>query len=293
MQSVQIGQPVALAAGIMDGDSSGAVRYTYRWRQVGSSPAVVTLSGANTNLASFVPPVAGTYTFELEVTGTNANGGTITVTGQTQVVASDAPGAGGGSLALSADAGNAQIVQPNTVVSLSGDYSAAGDTTGATFSYAWAQVDETPTAVTLSNANSQTASFIASTPGTYDFELTVTAHLANGSTQTASSRTQVLVSSSGGKTFTVSAGDAQVATVDTAVVLNGGVSLQGTYSGETIAYQWSLLSGPATVTISNANAATASFIGQTPGLYEFQLQATVTENGVSQSKTATTQVLVQ
>lgn len=117
--------------------------------------------------------------------------------------------------------------------------------------------------------------------------------LPNGSTQTASSRTQVLVSNSGGKTFTVSAGDAQVDAANSAVTLNGDVSLQGTYSGHTIAYQWSLLGGPAAVTISNANAATASFVGMTPGLYVFQPQATVTENGTPSTKTATTQVLVQ
>jgi len=293
VQTAQVDSPVTLAASVTDGNSNDGTRYTYRWRQVGNTPAAVTLSGANTPTASFIPTVAGTYTFEVEVTATNANGATLTLTESVQVVVdTNSSSSSSSTLALTANAGNAQVVAPNNVVTLNGSHTAAGATSGVTYAYSWTQVGSTPAAVTLSNANSQTATFVPTTPGTYTFELTVTATKPNGSTQTASSQTQVVVGA--GKTFTVSAGDAQVVNVNSAATLDGTVTYQGTYTGHTVSYSWAQVgTSPATVTISNANSATASFIPQTPGLYTFELSVTVVDGSVTQTKTATTQVLAQ
>jgi len=291
VQIAQVGSPVTLTANATGGNSNDGTRYTYRWSQVGSTPAAVTLSGANTKTASFIPTAAGTYTFEVEVTATNANGATLTLTERVQVIV-NASSSSSSTLALTANAGNAQAAAPNNVVTLNGSHTAAGATSGVTYTYSWTQVGSTPVAVTLSNANSPTASFVPTTPGTYTFELTVTATKPDGSTQTASSQTQVVVGA--GKTFTVSAGDAQVVNVNSAATLNGAVTYQGTYTGHTVSYSWTQVgTSPAVVTISNADSATASFIPQTPGLYTFELSVTVVDGSVTQTRTATTQVLAQ
>lgn len=162
------------------------ITYAFAWTQIGATPAAVTLSNPNTAIATFIPTVAGTYGFRLTVTATLSDGTTKTATSDTQVLV----GATGNTFSVSA--GNAQTIAQNTATNLVGTVTTQGSYSGATFTYAWTQVDATPAAVAISNDSSLTASYLPTTPGTYTFRLTVTSN-QGGTTQTQSSQTQVLV----------------------------------------------------------------------------------------------------
>lgn len=162
------------------------ITYAFAWTQIGATPAAVTLSNPNTAIATFIPTVAGTYGFRLTVTATLSDGTTKTATSDTQVLV----GAAGNTFSVSA--GNAQTIAQNTATNLVGTVTTQGSYSGATFTYAWTQVDATPAAVAISNDSSLTASYLPTTPGTYTFRLTVTSN-QGGTTQTQSSQTQVLV----------------------------------------------------------------------------------------------------
>lgn len=291
-QSVTTGAVALLRGSVgVQGNATG-VTYTYNWTQVGATPAAVTLSNANTATASFVPSVVGTYTFNLTVTATTSSGST-TVTGATQVIATSSttttPTA---SFAMSASAGAAQSVAVNNVTTLTGAQTSQGASTGVTYAYQWSQIGTTPAVVTLSNPTSATATFYPTVSGTYGFRLTVTATLADGSTRTATSDTQVIVGGTG-NTFSVSAGDAQVIAANNAATMAGVVTTQGSFTNATFSYAWAQVGAtPAVVTVSNASALSASFVATVAGTYTFELTVTSTQGGVTTTRTAQTQVLV-
>jgi hypothetical protein len=269
----------------------GTDTYRYQWTQIGGLGNLV-LSNGNSANASFVAgSTEGTYTFAVRVTS-NSTGASVTAQTQVIVRSSTTTPTTNGNLALTANAGVAQAVPLNAVVMLNGSSAVQGNTAGVTYSYRWTQNGALPVAVSLSNANNATASFVPQSAGTYTFTLTVTATSSDGTTRTATADTQVLVGG-GQKTFSVSAGNAQVATVNSAVALTGQTVSQGDYSGARFAYSWSQVgTSPESVTISNMNAQTASFIPTRTGVYTFDLLVTATEGGSSTSRTSRTQVLV-
>ena len=147
--TVQQGQLVTL-------DGSGSLNATgFSWAQVAGTPSV-TLSNANTSIASFTAPsTATTLTFRLTVQGP---GGPQT-TDEVVTVEAVAP--------PRANAGPAQTVQVGDTVTLDGSAS-----TGAT-SFLWAQTGGVP--VTLSSTTAVKPTF--KMPNTTDpliFQLTVT-----------------------------------------------------------------------------------------------------------------------
>ncbi len=277
---------VTLTGSVKAQNSPTDVSYTYQWEQVGTSPAVALLADTGTLKPAFVPTVAGTYVFNLTVTATSV-AGTSTVSAQTLVVVQSAPAPG---FAMSADAGVIQSVQQNSVVSLVGTIATQGVTAGVQYAYSWTQVGAAPSALTISNANSLTAAIFPVVNGIYTLRLTVVATLGDGTTCTSSADTQVVVGALAGG-FTVSAGDAQTASANSAVLLTGVVSTQGTLSGAVFSYQWTQTKGT-TVTIANAQTLAASFVPIAAGTYTFVLTVTQVLNGVTSSQSSTTEVLV-
>jgi hypothetical protein len=274
----------------VQGTATGVI-YSYAWTQVGTTPATVTLAGANTKIASFIPTTVGTYNFTFTVTATLPDGTVKTSSSDTQVIIKSAS-SGSNSFAMTANAGAAQIVAPNAVVSLVGTQTTQGTATGVTYAYAWTQVGTTPATPVLSNANTATATFVPTTAGTYTYTLTVTATLADGTTQTATSNTQVVVGASG-TAFSVNAGAAQKVAVSTPTTMTGTYTTQGSFSGATFSYQWTQIgTAPAVATISNSNSLVASFLPDTAGTYTFQLTVTSVMGGVTTSQNAQTQILV-
>lgn len=270
--------------------SSTDVTYSYAWTQVGATPAVVAISNSNSLTGTFIPTVAGNYTFALSVTATSHDGtATANTTTQVNVVSSNASAA---NVALSADAGLAQSVAANTVVALTGLQTTQGNAPGAIYAYEWTQTGSTPTPVTLSTPSNRTASFTPTVNGTYSFNLVVTMTLVDGSTRIATSDTQVVVGGiSNG--FSVSAGEAAVQAVNISAAMHGIVTTQGVATNAIYAYEWTQVGAtPALAAISNVNSLTASFIPTVTGTYTFNFSVTATDNGVTTTRSAQTQVLV-
>ncbi|MCP4766105.1 MAG: hypothetical protein GY875_07520 [Gammaproteobacteria bacterium] len=138
--------PVSLTASATDPDGSVV---SYFWRQLEGPP--VSLSGETTANAAFTaPPVdsAGAdLLFEIEVTDDDG----LSATDQVQVSVENVL------VAPVADAGSDQKVKRKSKVTLDG--SASFDPDGSIMSYQWTQVSGKK--VSLSNANSAVASFVA------------------------------------------------------------------------------------------------------------------------------------
>lgn len=294
-QNVKRGAVATLRGSVGTSGNPSGVTYAYKWTQV--SGPTVTISNDTNATATIVPTTNGTYLFQLQVTATSSSGIATVLTGQTQVIVSEdgtgvTPPAAAVTYALSASAGNAQTAVPNAVATLTGTHSAQGNASGVTYAYQWNQIGSIPAVAILSNPNTAIATFIPTVSGTYGFRLTVTATLADGTTRTATSDTQVLVGTTG-NTFSVNAGNAQAVARNTATNMVGTVATQGSYSGATFTYAWTQVGAtPAAATISNSNSLTASFIPTVAGTYTFQLSVTSNQGGVTQTQTAQTQVLV-
>jgi subtilisin family serine protease len=195
-------------------------------------PCSVVLIGADTATPSFVaPPAFGFVVLHLVVTdsagATASDDITIGVFLQapTAVIAAPAVCAIGGS-----------------TITLDG--SRSSDPDGQIVGYAWTQVSGPP--VTLMNATSPVASFVAPTAGTVVFALTVT----DSDDLTATTQTS----------FTIDTPPAADAEISAPAATSGTVvTLSGTQSTGAVGFAWRQTAGQA-VAITNANTATATFV---------------------------------
>ncbi len=268
-QSVNEGGAVTLNGS--GADSDGTI-VSYAWTQ--TAGPVVVLNGASTPTASFTAPATGVgtmLTFKLTVTdNAGATGAALTDVALNHV-----------NLAPAANAGTNQTVDEGGAVTLSGS---GADIDGTIASYAWTQT--AGIAVTLAGANSATASFTAP-PAAADtlltFNLTVTDNA--GATGAASSTVTVKHVN---VAPTANAGVAQTANESTVVALNGG----GTDSDGTVtSYAWTQTAGPP-VTLSNASAATSSFIAPAAMIDTILSFKLVVTDNAGASGSATTSVTV-
>jgi len=182
-----------------------------------------------------------------------------------------------------ANAGADQTVDEQTSVTLSG---IGSDIDGTIAFYSWTQVSGTP--VTLSGANTATASFTAPASMTGEvmsFELTVTDDKGLSSTAAVTKVNVLHVNVAPA----ANAGADQTVDEQTAVTLTGsGTDIDGTVAG----YAWVQTAGTP-VTLTNANAAVATFTApasMTGEVMSFQL--TVTDDKGLSSTAATTNVTV-
>jgi hypothetical protein len=143
-----------------------------------------------------------------------------------------------------ANAGADQVVAPGATVNLDG--SASSDSNGTIATFAWTQT--AGSAVTLASAGTASPSFTAPTAaGTLTFQLTVTDNGGASHSDTITVTVNAIPVASAGADQTVSAG--------AAVTLTGSAT---DADGTIASYAWAQTSGP-TVTLTNANSATASF----------------------------------
>ena len=246
----------------------------YEWSVV---TGTALLAGASTSSVSFITAAGGNYLLKVKVTG-KMNGVEESVEGTVVVATTTAATP----TSFNVSAGVAQITNTNTVVTLKGDVTSAscggtGSTTvvscatSSDFTYSWKQTSGTT--VSLSNASTLTPTFIPKSSGMYEFELTATNSIA-----TKTAKTQV-----GVNTITVAASPVQIVTVTSGgTVVPKVVNLTATTTGTAslISYTWTQTNG-LSVAIANANTPNASFLADTPGVYNFRITATA--DGVSQS----------
>jgi ribosomal protein L14 len=205
--------------------------------------------------------VQGTYVFRLTVTDNSGATGTDDVTVTVNAAANQVPVANAGN--------NIILTLPTNSTTLTGS---GTDADGTISSYAWTRVSG-PTTFTFGSSGAATTTLTGLVQGTYTFRLTVT----DNSGATSTDDVTVTVNAS------APANQAPIANAGSNIVINlpvNSTSLNGSNSldldGTITGYAWSRVSGPATFTFGNANAATTTLSSLVQGTYVFRL--TVTDN---------------
>lgn len=236
---------------------------SYAWTQVGTTPAIATLTNPNTATVSVSGlTTAGVYTFSLTVT--DNQGATAT----DNVLVTVNPAAV--NQAPTANAGVDKTVNlPTSTTNLAGSGS---DPDGTITGYLWEKVSG-PT-VTMTNTTTATVSLASLVAGSYTFRLTVT----DNQGATGIDLVNVTV---------VAANQSPVANAGVDITITQPTSttnITGTGSdpdGTIASYAWTQVgTTPTVATLTNPSATTVTVSGLTPGafpgVYTFRL--TVTDN---------------
>jgi hypothetical protein len=231
----------------------------FAWTQV-EGPAVQ-LADAAAPTASFVPPVAGKYVFEVQV----VEAGLRSPPARVDVFAA-AAGAALPVAAASAPA-TATLGEP---VTLDG---AASVGAGA-LTYAWRQVSGP--AAGLTRQDRSTATVVLFDPGVYEFELGV----ADAASSGLPARVRIE-----GRAATRSNPVAVATSLPTAVA-GDLVLLDGRASAGAVRYRWTQVAGP---WVAIEQGALASFQPAAPGVYGFELEV---DDGTVRSAPARVNVVV-
>lgn len=236
------GSPVMLTGTASDNENDPL---TYQWTQT-AGPSV-SLSGATTLSPTLVAPAktnaAQTLTFSL-----TANDGTSTSAPDSVdvIIAANA--------GPTANAGNGASVRGGATVALNGSGSTDGD--GDTLTYNWTQLSGP--AVTIANPTSANASFTAPIGLAANQQLRFRLTVSDG-VDSATADVDFTVLPNSPPLANAGPDQGPVNTGQT-VTLNGNGSSDP--DGNTIAYQWTQVSGPA-VTLINPTSATPSFVAPT------------------------------
>lgn len=242
-------------------DPDGTIS-TYAWSRV-SGPATYNLGSANAAATVLGNLVQGVYVFRLTVTDNSGatNTDNVTVTVNAAPTPNQAPVANAGN--------NITITLPTNSTALNGT---GTDADGTVASYAWSWVSG-PAAYTIVNGNNATATVNGLAQGVYTFKLTVTDNdgataidLVTVTVNAAPPPNQLPIARAGSN-ITIT-----LPTNTTVLDGNGSYDPDGTIS----TYAWALVSGPATYTLANANAAATVLNNLVQGVYTFRL--TVTDN---------------
>ena len=265
---ININFPVAITTlnGTGSTDPDGPISQ-WLWTQIsGPAPAaIVTPAASTTQTASLIP---GTYRFQLTVWDNMWIPTTDTV--QVNVLNGGPPPA---NQAPTSNAGtDITLTLPTNSTTLNG--SGSGDPDGTISSYSWSLVSG-PASYALANSNAASTAVSSLVQGIYAFRLLVT---DNGG---ATDDDTVIVTVNAGAPPPNQAPNAFAGADITVTLPTNNTTLNGSGSSDpdgTIAsYSWTWLSGPATYTIANANAASTALTNLVQGTYAFRLD--VTDNG--------------
>jgi hypothetical protein len=256
---------VTLAGSATDDGLPSGSSLTRTWSKL-SGPGTVTFGNASSANTTATFSSAGSYALRL-----TASDGVLSTADDVTVVVSPAPT----NLAPTVNAGsdNATVFPLGTT--LSGSATDDGLPTGSVLTYSWSKVSG-PGTVVFVNANSLNASATFTAIGTYTLRLTV-----NDSLLSATDDVMVTVSAPANVAPLVGAGPDQIITFPASAVMAGTATDDGLPTGSSLTRTWSKVSGPGTVTFSNASSLTASATFSVAGSYTLRL--TVSDGTLSTS----------
>lgn len=241
-------------------DPGGSIA-TYRWAQVGGSPAVA-LTGTNTARATFSAPAVGSggvdLAFKLIVTDNKG-----AQDEDTCIVHVNGPPL--------ADAGGDQQVRGGTAVILDGTQSADAD--GSITAFEWVQIGGTSIG-SLTGSNTAKARFTAPSAGSGGADLIFRLAVTDNRGLQGSDTCIVHVN---GSPVASAGADRQVSS-GAAVVLDGSQSNDA--DGLIAGYQWSQTGGSPLVSLTDAQTAQAKFIAPdaSGGVKLLSFQLTITDD---------------
>ena len=255
-QTISLPNGAPLNGNASDDFAPAGSNLTTTWSKV-SGPAAVTFDSANSAVTVARFTVAGTYVLRLSASDgdlTSTDDITITVTPPNQ--------------APTVNAGVDQIISlPADTVNLSGSVTDDQLPTGSNVSVSWSKVSG-PGSVTFGNATNLATTAQFSVDGDYVLRLTAT-------DSDLSSSDEILVKvTPPNQAPTVEAGANQAITLPAGATLNGSVSDDGLPLNSSVSTTWSKVSGPGTVTFTNANTTVTDASFSTDGTYVLRLSAT-------------------
>ncbi|ELR73352.1 PKD domain containing protein [Fulvivirga imtechensis AK7] len=234
-------------------DSDGSI-VSYAWTQR-SGPSTAALTGAGTITLTAATLIEGTYKFRLTVQDDDGASSFDEVNVIVNPEAVNNPPV--------ANAGADQTINlPTNSTTIAGSGS---DSDGSIAAYLWEQLSG-PSA-TLANTDKPTVTVSGMTEGIYEFRLTVTDD--DGATGFDNVIVSVIAVN---QNPTANAGSDITLTLPT-----NSTTLPGTGSdpdGSITTYLWEQISGPSTITITNASNAEATVTSLIEGTYQFQLTVT-------------------
>ncbi len=255
---------------------SGGTITSYQWSYL-SGPSTYLIRSTASATTELTNLVQGTYQILLTVTGNLGGVALDTVTVIVNPSAHTPP-------TVTISPSTTTITEPTNSTTLSGT---ATDVGGTITGYNWTYVSG-PTAYSLVNGTTASATLSNLVSGTYVFQLTVTDNL--GATGVANDTVVVNppVTANAPPVAASTNNNISITLPLDSTALNGSPSAPP--SGGTITgYSWSLLSGPSGDVIENPTSAIATITGLTSGTYKVVL--TVTDNQ-GQSATDTVTVTV-
>ena len=240
--------------------TDNGVPLTFAWSVVSAS-GTVTFSSSNTAVTQATFTTAGTYVLQLTASNTQ-----FSASAQVTITVNPAPV----NQPPVVNAGpNQAITLPVSTVTLNGTATDDGLPNG-TLIISWSQVSG-PTTAKFSSPNSAITQASFTAPGLYVLQLS-----ANDTQYTSTSQVAVYVYAAGSSGQNqppyVNAGPDQTILLPASAQLNGVAVDDGLPNG-TLAIQWTMLSGPGTVTFSNPNAAVTQASFSMAGTYVLQLAA--------------------
>ena len=254
-----------------DGLPSGGT-LSSTWTKV-SGPGTVTFSNPNSPSTSAAFSAPGQYVLQLSASDSQlSTSATVSIT---VIPQNHAP---------VVDAGPDQTVNLPNVATLNGAVTDDGLPSGGTLTSTWSKVSG-PGTVTFSNPNSPSTTAAFSAPGQYVLQLSAS------DSQLSTSATLSITVIPQNHAPVVDAGPDQTVNLPNVANLNGTVTDDGLPSGGTLTSTWSKVSGPGTVTFSNANSTSTTASFSAPGQYVLQLSAS--DSQLSTSATLNVTVIPQ
>ena len=150
------------------------------------------------------------------------------------------------------------------------------ESNGIIASYQWTQISG-PSGISINSPNADTTTVAGLMQGVYQFQLTVTDSKGVSATDVMN-----LTVNAPNKPPVANAGSNQTLTlpVDSTILTGSGMDSDGSV----VSYQWTMISGPSSYTITNSTSPVTSLSGLVTGVYQFQLQVTDNNGAIGTSQ---------